>query len=152
MLCLTPGWDVRLRSQLQRPNIAVLGGRLLYPNGVIQYAGIVFGDQAQNLHEGVGGAVGDGLYLDRTLLMHQTAAVTGAFLACRRDTFDSLGGFDADRFTVTCSDVDFCVRAHGSGNMVLYDPFLTWIHYESASRGFDQHSESARRRFDLEFT
>jgi len=152
MLCVTPGWDVRLRSQLARPDVAVLGGRLLYPNGAIQHAGIVFGHHAQNLHEGAGEAAADGLYLDRTLLVHQTAAVTGAFLACRRDTFESLRGFDAERFTVTCSDVDFCVRARVTGKTVLYDPFLTWIHYESASRGFDDHNESTRRRFDLEFT
>jgi GT2 family glycosyltransferase len=152
MLCVTPGWDIRLRSQLARPNVAVLGGRLLYPNGAIQHAGIVFGHHAQNLHEGAGEAAGDGLYLDRTLLVHETAAVTGAFLACRRGTFDEIGGFDAERFTVTCSDVDFCVKARAAGGMVLYDPFLTWIHYESASRGFDDHSESNRRRFDLEFT
>jgi O-antigen biosynthesis protein len=152
MLCVTPGWDSRLRSQLQRPDVAVLGGRLLYPNGAIQHAGIVFGHHAQNLHEGAGDTAGDGLYLDRTLLVHETAAVTGAFLACRRDTFERLGGFNAERFTVTCSDVDFCVRARAGGDLVLYDPFLTWIHYESASRGFDDHSESTRRRFDLEFT
>jgi O-antigen biosynthesis protein len=84
--------------------------------------------------------------------VHQTAATTGAFLACRRDIFERLNGFDTKRFTVTCSDVDFCVRARGSGGMVLYDPFLTWIHYESASRGLDDDSESSRLRFDEEFS
>jgi GT2 family glycosyltransferase len=152
MLCLVRDWDVRLRSQLGRQDIAVLGGRLLYPNGTIQHAGIVFGHHAQILHEGAGDASGDGLYLDRTLLAHEAAAVTGAFLACRRDTFENLGGFDTERFAVTCSDIDLCVRARAEGGTVLYDPSLTWIHCESVSRGFDDHNESTRKRFDLEFT
>ncbi len=33
MICVTPHWDVRLSSQLARPEIGVVGGRLLYPNG-----------------------------------------------------------------------------------------------------------------------
>jgi GT2 family glycosyltransferase len=151
MICQTPDWDIRLRSQLARPDVAVIGGRLLYPNGAIQHAGIVFGHDAQTLHEAAGDAAGDGLYRDRTLLVHETAAVTGAFLACRRQVFDSLGGFDARRFTITFSDIDFCVRARATNRSVLYDPFLTWIHYESVSRGFDVHDDSKQRRFDSEF-
>jgi GT2 family glycosyltransferase len=92
----------------------------------------------------------DGLYLDRTLLIHEIGAVTGALLACRRATFDKLGGFDAQRYTVTSSDADFCVRVRLTGQRVIYDPFLTWIHYESVSRGQDAHDYKKQWRAETE--
>jgi GT2 family glycosyltransferase len=139
MVCLTSGWDARLRSQLARPEIGVVGGRLLYPNGAIQHAGIAFGQDGTTAHEAMGDAVDDGLYLDRTLLVHEVGAVTGAFLACRRAVFDDVGGFDSQRYAITSGDADFCVRVRNTGRSVIYDPFLTWIHYESVSRGQDVH-------------
>src|SRR5207249_5947341 len=45
MVCLTSGWDARLRSQLARPEVGVVGGRLLYANGAIQHVGIAFGQE-----------------------------------------------------------------------------------------------------------
>jgi GT2 family glycosyltransferase len=150
MVCLTDHWDMRLRSQLARPEIGVVGARLLYPNGALQHAGIAFAADGMTAHEAMGDAAEDGLYLDRTLLVHQTGAVTGAFFACRRELFDALGGFDAQRYAITSSDADFCVRARAAGKSVIYDPFLTWIHYESASRGQDAHEYRKQLRAETE--
>jgi GT2 family glycosyltransferase len=137
MICLTDNWDGRLRSQLARDEVGVIGGRLLYPNGTLQHAGIAFDEGAMTAHEAMGDGADDGLYLDRTLLVHQVGAVTGALLACRRSLFDRLRGFDSQRYTVTSGDADFCVRTRLVNKSVIYDPFLTWIHYESVSRGSD---------------
>ena len=139
MVCLSSGWDARLRSQLARPEVGVVGGRLLYPNGAIQHVGIAFGQDGVTAHEAMGDTASDGLYLDRTLLVHEVGAVTGAFLACRRSVFEDVGRFDAQRYAVTFGDADFCVRVRIAGRSVIYDPFLTWIHYESVSRGQDAH-------------
>lgn len=146
MICLTEHWDRRVCSQLARSEIGVVGGRLLYPNGTIQHAGIAFGEGAMTAHEAMGDDTGDGLYLDRTLLVHQVGSVTGALLACRRSLFDRLGGFDAQRYTLTSSDADFCVRARLGDKAVIYDPFLTWIHYESATRGSDSQDHRKMMR------
>jgi GT2 family glycosyltransferase len=137
MICLTDNWDSRVRGQLARNDIGVIGGRLLYPNGTLQHAGIAFDEQAMTAHEAMGDGADEGLYLDRSLLVHQVGAVTGALLACRRSLFDQLEGFDSQRYTVTSSDADFCVCSRLVNKSVIYDPFLTWIHYESVSRGSD---------------
>jgi GT2 family glycosyltransferase len=150
MICLSHDWDRRVRSQLSRDELGVIGGRLLYPNGAIQHAGIAFGQGAMTAHEGMGDDAADGLYLDRTLLVHEVGAVTGALLGCRRNLFDSLGGFDAERYMVTSSDADFCVRTRLAGKAVIYDPFLTWIHYESASRGSDTYNHKRQWRAEAE--
>ena len=150
IICQTEDWDRRLNDQLARPEIGVIGGRLLYPNGTIQHAGIALCGDRRTAHEAMGDAPADGLYLDRTLLVHNIGAVTGAFLACRRGVFEHLGGFDAERYAVTSSDADFCVRARMRGVRVLYDPFLTWIHYESASRGLDSQDHRKSLRAEAE--
>jgi GT2 family glycosyltransferase len=150
IVCLTDSWDDRLRSQLRRPEIGAVGGRLLYPNGVIQHAGITFCGDGVTAHEAMGDLASEGLYLDRTLLVHEIAAVTGAFLACRRTLFDQLQGFDAERYTITSSDADFCVRVRATGASVIYDPFLTWIHYESITRGRDSHDYKKHWRAEAE--
>jgi O-antigen biosynthesis protein len=150
MICLTDRWDDRLREQLGRSDVGVVGGRLLYPNGAIQHAGITFCGEGMTAHEAMGDLPSDGLYLDRTLLVHEIGAVTGALLACRRATFHKLGGFDAQRYAVTSSDADFCVRARLDGRRVIYDPFLTWIHYESISRGQDSHDYKKQWRAEIE--
>lgn len=158
MVCLTSGWDRRLAGQLNRPDVGVIGGRLLYPDGAVQHAGITFCGQGMTAHEAMGDLPDDGLYLDRTLLVHEVGAVTGAFLSCRRHFFEELGGFDAEHYTITSSDADFCVRARNAGKAVLYDPSLTWIHFESITRGSDsgdykkhwraeQEHENWRRKF-----
>ncbi len=150
IICLTDGWDVRVRGQLARDEIGAVGGRLLYPNGAIQHAGIAFSQSGTTAHEAMGDPPGDGCYLDRTLLTHEIGAVTGAFLACRRAVFDDLGGFDAQRYVVTSSDADLCVRVRTAGRLVIYDPFLTWIHYESVSRGRDSDDYKKQWRAEAE--
>ena len=150
MICLTDGWDTRVRGQLARDEIGAIGGRLLYPSGAIQHAGIAFSQDGTTAHEAMGDAPDDGFYLDRTLLTHEAGAVTGAFLACRRAMFDSLSGFDAQRYVVTSSDADFCVRVRAAGRIVIYDPFLTWIHYESVSRGRDSDDYKKQWRAETE--
>lgn len=150
MICLTSGWDGRLVGQLSRREIGVVGARLLYPDGTLQHAGLAIGEDGATAHEGAGDPASDGLYRDRTLLVHGAAIVTGAFLACRRSLFEELGGFDAERYAVTSGDADFCLRIQASGRDVIYDPGQTWIHYESVSRGYDQDDVRKQRRGEAE--
>jgi hypothetical protein len=54
MICLTHSWDDRLREELGRIDVGVVGGRLLYPNGAIQHAGITFCGDGVTAHEAMG--------------------------------------------------------------------------------------------------
>ena len=79
-------------------------------------------------------------------------AVTGAFLATRRDVFEVIGGFDDEGLPLWFNDVDYCLRAWAKGLRVLYEPAITAVHYESATLGpaladlvRDVHFEAAAR-------
>ena len=130
-----PGWVDILAAQAMRPQVGVVGARLLYPDRRLQHCGVVVG---------MGGAADHvlaGLEVDRTGYLHmatstrECAAVTGACLATRRSVYEALGGFD-DALGVDLNDIDYCLRAQRNGLKVIYDATAELIHHESPSRGF----------------
>jgi GT2 family glycosyltransferase/tetratricopeptide (TPR) repeat protein len=141
---LTEGWDDRLRKHLDRPEVGAVGARLLYPDGTIQHAGIVFGrDENGPAHEGVGAASADGGPLGRWRTSHAASAVTGAFIGCRRHTYDAVGGFDT-RFAIGFNDIDFCLKIRSTGLEVVYAADIEAVHHESPSRGLNDTPDRVR--------
>jgi GT2 family glycosyltransferase len=135
------GWDGVVRRELARPDVGVVGARLLYGDQTLQHGGVVLGAaEGRPIHEGQGaGPLEDGP-MGRWRRTRPVAAVTGAFMAVRRETFERLGGFD-DRLAVGYNDIDFCLRARGGGLRVIYAADLTLIHRESRTRGLNDSAE-----------
>lgn len=132
---LTAGWDGLLRRTLAAEDVGVAGATLLYPDGTIQHAGIVMGmGRGGPIHEGVGRSVDAGP-ADRWRKPRSTAAVTGAFLAMRRDVFAAVEGFDAMRFAIAFNDVDLCLRVRAAGFRIVVAAGIQAIHHESKTRG-----------------
>lgn len=132
----TAGWDAQLRRRLAEPRAGLVGARLLYPDGQVQHAGIVLGPgDGRPVHDGLG-APGDAPGpLGRWIRPRRAAAVTGAFMAVRRDLFQTLGGFDAARLAIAYNDIDLCLKVRAAGFDVLYDAGLELTHHESRTRG-----------------
>ena len=128
---LVPEWLALLVSQAQRPQVGVVGARLLYPSGAVQHAGIVIGimDGAGHPHRGTFGS----RYWNWLDTARNVSAVTGACLAIRKRVFDELGGFDT-AFAVNYNDVDLCLRAREAGFEVLYEPAAALVHREGQTR------------------
>lgn len=142
-VALTPDWLDELTSQALRPEVGVVGCRLLYADGTIQHAGFISRGRAPDflIHDGVGVAGSDGGYLGRHALLHASPVVTGACMAVRTEVFRALGGFDAASFPLEGNDADLCYRARAEGLSVIYDPYATLYHLESKSRGFSVSGE-----------
>lgn len=135
---LTPGWDVLLSAQLARPEVGIVGARLLYPDQTVQHAGVVMGmGGGTPRHEGVGAPKEEGGPLERWRRPRSVAAVTGAFLGTRRETFKRLNGFDEIRWPIGYSDIDLCLKCRRQGLSVRYDAGIELIHHESRSRGLN---------------
>jgi tetratricopeptide (TPR) repeat protein/glycosyltransferase involved in cell wall biosynthesis len=128
----TPGWDIALRRLLGRDDVGAVGTRLVYPDGTLQHAGMVFGPDGRAEHEGVGmaGLVSPSIAA-RWHSRRRVAAVTGAFLACRRSVFEQAGGFDAGALPIWFNDVDFCLRVRRLGKQIIYEPAISAVHHES---------------------
>jgi GT2 family glycosyltransferase len=128
---LEASWLERLVAQIQRPEIGVVGARLLYPSGALQHAGvaIAIGDGCGHIGRGSF----DAPYWPWLNMTRDVAAVTGACLVIRRTLFDSIDGF-SERFPVNYNDVDLCLRVRESGYRVILESAAILRHYECQSR------------------
>jgi O-antigen biosynthesis protein len=143
MRMLTRAWDQTLRGLLERPEIGAVGARLLYPDESIQHAGVLLGWQGAAIHDGVGEPATAPGPNRRWHSTRAAGAVTGAFLATRRQTFAETGGFDEAELPVSFSDIDYALRVRAAGLIVLWTPAISLYHYESKTRGLD-HTDSAK--------
>jgi len=124
-----PGWLEALVAEVDRdPRVGVAGARLLYPDGRIQHAGIMFTPQGLPFHR-YRGVPGDDPRVMETVAL---PAVTGACMLVRQDLFMRLEGFD-ERYRMYYEDVDLCLRAHQAGYRVIYCPRSVVVHFESKS-------------------
>ena len=129
-----PGWLRALVEQAQRPEVGAVGARLLFPDGLVQHAGVVL---ALN---GIAGHIFTGLpshqpgYFFFDKVIRPYSAVTAACMMCRREVFEELGGFD-ENLAVAFNDVDYCIRVLDAGYRIIYTPLAELLHHESISRG-----------------
>jgi O-antigen biosynthesis protein len=138
---LTRGWDDRLRAWLGRDGVGAVGARLLYPDGGLQHGGILFGGwQNRPSHDGLWQPGREGGALNRWRRSRPVAAVTGAFLACRRETYQAVGGFD-ERFAIAYNDIDFCLKVRQRGDRIVFAADIEAIHHESKTRGHNDNPE-----------
>ena len=139
---LKADWLEHVVAHLERTEVGVVGGKLLYPSGAIQHAGIVtaMGDGVG--HAGRGVFAADGWrWLNLT---RNVSAVTGACLGIRKSLFAQLGGFDP-QFPVNYNDIDLCLRARQSGYLIVYEPRCILRHDECRTRvGGTRHIERER--------
>lgn len=136
------GWDQILRGHVARPEIGAIGARLDYPDGALQHGGIVFGPGGRAEHEGVGvlNVLPD--IAARWVTRRRVAAVTGAFLACRRDAYEAVGGFDAKHLPIWFNDIDFCLKLREAGLNILYEPGIRATHHESRTLSAQPHRQA----------
>jgi GT2 family glycosyltransferase len=128
-----PGWLACLQfAASQEDDVAIVGGRLLYPDGRIQFAGT-----ARNL--------GAPEWFDHryrfkpadwgpAAIPGAVLAVTGACMYVRRAAIERIGLLD-ERYPMAYEDVDWCLRAWQAGMRVMYFPGASLYHYESQTRG-----------------
>lgn len=128
---LAPDWLTALVAQVQRPEVGVVGAKLVYPSGTVQHAGITIGimDGCGHLHRrAFGGGCWNWVDLTRNV-----SAVTGACLAVRKRVFEDLHGFDTS-FPLNYNDADLCLRARQAGYDIIYEPAALLRHYECKTR------------------
>lgn len=129
-----PDWLDTLLEHAQRPEVGVVGPRLLYPDRRVQHAGMFLAALGQGRHAFRYAKEDDPVYFGLARTTRNVIAVTGACLMVRRSTFDALGQFD-EAHGVINNDLDFCLRAWESGLVNIFTPHGSLIHHEAVSRG-----------------
>ena len=146
---ITPAWIEALLEHAQRKEVGAVGGKLYYPDGTLQHAGIVAGIAgfAGRPHRRCPGESTG--YMHRLVLTRNVSAVTGALMMVKRSTYFEAGGMDAEHLHVSLNDVDFCLRLLELGYWNVYTPYCEAVHTESVSRG-PEDSREKKERFEKE--
>jgi GT2 family glycosyltransferase len=135
---LDPAWLKEMVSCLDYAGTGIVGARLLYPDRTLQHAGVIVGLGGLAGHwylrreEGFPGPMG------RLWVRQSMSAVTGACMLVSRRCWESVGPLDETSFAIAYNDIDFCLRAMAAGFGIVWTPFATLLHHESASRGSDE--------------
>lgn len=143
---IEPHWLEEMAGCLMRPEVGVVGAKLLFGDGLIQHVGMVanpegnFCHVCQNLTSEAPGPDG------RALLPGDLSMVTGACQMVRRTVFQELGGYD-EELAVGYNDGDFCLRARQAGYSVTVAPYALLHHREFSTRGRERTDVRLRERF-----
>lgn len=128
---ISPGWIEALMDYAVVPEVAAVGGRLLFADGSTQHAGVICKPTGPD-HVFYGMPKGEAGYYGFSHVVRNYSAVTAAVVASRLTAFHDIGGFD-EAFVHDFNDVDFCLRACSRGYRVVYTPFCELYHFEHAS-------------------
>jgi GT2 family glycosyltransferase len=126
------GWLDRMlaRTDTQGRPAAVVGARLLYPNGTIQHAGCFLSVRTRGFWHRCQFAPAN---LPEALTPVR-CPVTAALQLIRHETLEQIGLYD-EEFRMAYEDVDYCLRVFFAGLECIYEPSVCAIHHESVFRG-----------------
>ena len=126
-------WLDVLLENAARPEVGIVGPRLLYPARTVQHAGMFLATNGIARHAFRFAGENDPCYFGLAMTQRNVMAVTGACMLMRREVFDAVGRFD-EAHQIVNNDLDFCLRVHRAGLLTVYTPHTTLIHHELASR------------------
>ena len=114
---LSAGWIEAMLEHAQRSDVAVVGARILRPDGRPEHEGITVGGVAADV-----APLDHHQYLSLGDTIRDCAAVSADAMLIRPEVLWELGGFD-EGFRDGMEDVDLCLRAREKGYRVVYTPF-----------------------------
>lgn len=129
-----PGYALNLIKLMQTDSkIAIVGSKLIYPDGRLQEAGgIIFNDAS---------GCNYGRLQDPSLAkfnqVREVDYCSGASLMIRRELWQRWGGFDYRYAPAYYEDTDLCFTARAKGYKVMYCPDSQVIHHEGITAGTD---------------
>lgn len=131
---LEGSWLDAMLNHAQRPEVGVVGPKLLNPDGSVQSAGLVLGAGVGSAPAFAGYKPRDAGYMYRQQLDQGYSAVPGSCLLVRAAVFNEVGGLQGGDLRHAHSDVDFCLRIGQAGYLVVWTPHAIVLHEGGASR------------------
>lgn len=138
-------WLSKMVTHVLRDDIACVGAKLLYSNGLIQHAGVVLGYGGGAGHAHKYFKSDDPGYLNRAIATQNFSAVTAACLLVSKEDFESINGLNETDLTIAFNDVDFCLRLAETGKRNLLCAEAVLFHHESVSRGHEDTYDKKKR-------
>ncbi|WP_434705386.1 TIGR00180 family glycosyltransferase [Pseudomonas sp. Z1-12] len=120
-------WIESLLNQALRPEVGVVGAKLVERDGRITQAGLILG-----LNDEVGSAfIGEPKtargYMNRLVVEQNCSAVSFACLMISKQLFEAADGIDTGLFDDALGDVDLCLRVDQAGYLTVWTPHVQVI-------------------------
>lgn len=137
---ITPDIFQSMLGFCMRPEVGIVGAKLLYNDHTVQHAGVLVGAGGLADHVFKGIHEDDPGYMGRAISSQDVSAVTAACLMIKKSVYEEVGGLE-EEFQVAFNDVDFCLKVRKAGYLIVYDADVKLFHYESKSRGMEDTTE-----------
>ena len=124
---VSDGWIDNLVETAQRRDAAVVGSRILWPDGRLQEAGSLIWGDGSTWPLGRDADGQDPAYL----FERQVDYVSFCSVLIRRSVWQAIGGLDTRYFPAYYEDVDFALAVRSLGGSIWYQPSSVVAHYES---------------------
>ena len=125
-------------------HVGCVGIKLLYPDKLVQHAGVVLGFGGVAGHIYVANSYHDNGLFGRLVMPYNYTAVTAACLMIKKSKFLSVKGFD-EKLKVALNDVDLNLKVLEKGYYNVCLSNVEMLHYESKSRGYEASKEKHER-------
>ena len=125
-------------------HVGCVGIKLLYPDKLVQHAGVVLGFGGVVGHIYVANSYYDNGLFGRLVMPYNYTAVTAACLMIDKNKFNEVKGFD-ENLKVALNDVDLNLKVLDKGYFNVCLSNITMFHYESKSRGYEASKEKHER-------
>jgi len=128
---------------MQENDAWVVGALLLFPNRLVQHAGIYFSVITRSFDHIFKYAPGNLAAAQEK----RVCPVTGALQLIRIDALRAIGLYD-EGYRMGWEDVDYCSEVFMHGEKCVYEPRAIAIHYESLFRGRNKNKKIAQWELD----
>jgi GT2 family glycosyltransferase/Flp pilus assembly protein TadD len=138
------GWLSALVEEAeQHPEVVMVGSKLLYEDGTLQHAGVVFARETRQPYHPYRMMPADTPGANHR---RELQAVTAACVLIPTHVFHDAGCFD-EGFRNGWEDLDFCLRLRSRGGVIVYQPRSVLFHLESQTPGRMARDGANRKRF-----
>ncbi|MDS9877152.1 TIGR00180 family glycosyltransferase [Pseudomonas protegens] len=121
-------WIDSLLNQVQRPEIGIVGARLVNERGMTTQAGLILGLNGQMGAAFAGEAKDAPGYMNSLWVEKNYSAVSGVCLMIAKALFEAVGGLDEEHFDQAFADVDLCLKVADAGYLTVLTPQAQVMH------------------------
>ena len=140
-------WLDNMLNHGLRPEVGIVGAKLLFPNRTVQHAGVVLGLNGPAEHPFINEKMDAPGYMQRLQVDQNYSAVTAACLLIRKEVYFSVYGMDEEVFKVSYNDVDLCLKVREQGYLIVWTPHAVLLHEGSVSQSkVDTAAQEAKRK------
>ncbi len=144
---IQPQWLSRLLNHAARPEIAVVGPRIVYPESAqLKQTGLILGrDNAAGCAFDKTWSLKDRGYMDRAQVDQNYSAISSNCMMIATNLFKQAGGFTELTYDLHYADVDLCLKLTDLGYKHVWTPYATIVQHEQLEAREDDIENTQRQ-------